>query len=176
MIDEGRLRMRSAADTDGKNREILGALERRGENLPVLRLLANSPTGLRPVVMLANALMQRATLPASDREVVVLRLAAHVENDYEWREHEPLSAAAGVTDEQRLAIRGGGDLPAHLFSESQLLAISIADALAERRRIPDDHWKAACTLWGVEGTLDLVLSTAFWGGFVPIMTVGLGLA
>jgi alkylhydroperoxidase family enzyme len=175
MKETGRLRPRSAADTEGKNREILAALEARGEDLVVLRLLANSPNGLFPVVMMSNALMRRATLPPADREVAVLVLAVRAGNTYEWDEHVPISVAEGISDEQRAAIAAGGPVEVPLFSESQCLAAAFAEDLMLRRHLSPERWDAACATWGEAGALDLVMSTAFWGGLVPIMTAGLGL-
>jgi alkylhydroperoxidase family enzyme len=171
-----RLPRRSAADTTGKNHDILSNLEQSGEDLAILRLLANSPTLLRPMVMMANALMQRATLPPLDREVVVLHLAVRLENAYEWDEHVPLSAAAGVTNEQRDAIARREPVAAPLFGPTQQLAVAFADELVDTGGLSDGTWARAAAAWGDAAALDLLLSVGFWGGMVPIITAGLGLA
>lgn len=171
-----RLPRRSAMDTTGKNHDILVNLESSGEDLTILRLLANSPTLLRPMVMMANALMQRATLPPLDREVLVLHLAARLENRYEWEEHVPLSAAAGVTDEQRAAVQAGEPIEPPLFTGAQNVAVTFADEILDTGALSDATWRRAAGVWGDAAALDLLLSVGFWGGMVPIVTAGLGLA
>jgi alkylhydroperoxidase family enzyme len=171
-----RLPRRSAADTTGKNHDILVNLESSGEDLTILRLLANSPTLLRPMVMMANALMQRATLSPLDREVLVLHLAVRLENSYEWDEHVSLSVAAGVTDEQRDALLAREPIEPPLFTGAQKLAVALADEIIDTGALSDATWERAATVWGDAAALDLLLSVGFWGGMVPIVTAGLGLA
>ena len=170
-----RLPLRTADDTTGMNRDILSALEGADQDLTILRLLANSPTLLRPMVAMANALMQRASLPAADREVVVLYISQRLENLYEWNEHVPLSAAAGITDEQRTAIRGGAPIAPPMFTAGQQLGVGFADEILDTGAVSDSTWDALCRQWNVESALDLLFSVAFWGGMVPIVIAGLGL-
>jgi alkylhydroperoxidase family enzyme len=170
-----RLPLRTSADTSGKNREILTALEASGEDLPILRLVANSPTLLRPMVDLANALMRRATFPAVDREVVILHLARKLDDGYEWDEHVKLGEHAGVTVAQRAALSAGAPVTPPLFSDAQRLAVAVADELTDTRSLTDASWAAACAQWGEAAALELVFSVAFWGGMVPVVTAGLGI-
>lgn len=170
-----RLPLRTSADTDGKNRDVLAALEASGEDITILRLLANSPTLLRPMVMMANALMQRAALAAVDREVVVLHTAKQRDNSYEWDEHVGLSAKAGVTEQQRTEIAAGGAIRPPLFTESQCLGVAFADELLGTGALSDAMWDTVCGELGVEAALDLLFAVAFWGGMVPLVTAGLGL-
>lgn len=170
------LHPRSSADTGGDVQRVLGKLEARGLDELIVRLVANSPNVFRPFVLLADALLTKATLPATDREVLILHLARKLGNDYEWSSHEPLAEKVGVGDAQRAALRRGdaGSDP-ELFSPSQRLAVRLSDELLETKRWSEASWRAAVDTWGQEGALDLVFSIAWWGAFVPSVIGALAL-
>lgn len=167
---------RSAADTEGAVRRVLEKLEATDQDQLILRLVANSPTVFRPFVLLANALVNQATLPAADREVVVLHLAAAGGAHYEWEAHQEPAKHAGLSDEQR-AVLGAGEAQQRpeLFTANQLLALRLADALSAGRSLGDEDWRAAVAAWDEQGALDLVFSVAWWHGFVPTFTRALDL-
>jgi 4-carboxymuconolactone decarboxylase len=168
------LQPRSSTDTEGDVQRVLGKLETRGTNLTVVRMIANSANAFRPFVLFSDGLMSRSTLPADVREVVILHLAVRLDNSYEWYEHESMSAAAGVTDEQREAVRRG-DIAPPLFSEDAVFAVRVADVMLERRGLPQGLWERAITTWGPDAAVDLVLAVGWWGGLVPLALEALGL-
>lgn len=170
-----RLPLRTSADTEGRNAKILSNLEDASENLTILRLLANAPHAFRPIVLLANALVVRSSLPAADREVAILHLAAKNQVSYEWDEHVPISAAAGVSDAQRHALRDPATRDDTLFTGAQVLALQICDDLLDSHSISDERWAAGTEAWGTEPLIDLLLAVANWGAFVPVVIRGLGL-
>lgn len=166
---------RSSADTEGEVQRVLSKLEEGGNDIKIMRLMANSPNAFRPFLLMSISLMERAALPPIDREVAILRLAALLDVEYEWREHVPLSDKAGVTEAQRDAIREGRTDDPELFPPSQRLAIRIAETVLEKRSLPTEMWDDACAMWGKEGALDVVLVTGWWGGFVPTVINCLGI-
>jgi alkylhydroperoxidase family enzyme len=170
-----RVPLRTSSDTEGKTAQILTNLEEANENLTIFRMLANAPNAFRPIVMLANALIVRSSLPAMDREVVVLHLAAKNRVSYEWDEHVPISAAVGITDAQRHALRHPTIRDDGLFTEAQLLAIRICDDLLDNHKISDECWAAGIDAYGSEAMIDLLIVVANWGAFVPVVIRGLGL-
>lgn len=165
---------RSSEDSAAENARVLGSLERAGNALTIVRLLANSPNGFVPYVQMSNALLNRATLPARHRELAILHLAAMLENPYEWAEHARMSAAAGVDEDERRAIRAH-HLESALFDDADRLAMRLAEMLHNGAEIDSGQWDAALSTWGKEAVLDLVFTTAWWGGFIPIVIQALGL-
>jgi hypothetical protein len=168
------VRLRSSSDTVGDVQRVLGKLEALGTDLTVVRLVANSPNCFRPFVLLSDSLLSRATLPAEVREVVIMRMAARRNVSYEWWEHERMSVAAGITAAQLDAIQAG-DLGSHLFTDDQRLGVAIADELLAGGGLRRTQWEEAFVSWGLEGTMDLVLSIAWWGGFIPLLLEAMGL-
>jgi hypothetical protein len=166
---------RSSSDTEGEVQRVLGKLESGGNDIKIMRLMANSPNAFRPFLLMSLSLMERASLPPSDREVAILQLAELLKVEYEWREHVPLSIRAGITDEQRTAIQADNVEDEDLFTAPMRLAMRIARVCQQGRELPTDLWDEACTTWGKEGALDLILTIGWWGGFVPMVINSLGI-
>jgi alkylhydroperoxidase family enzyme len=146
-------------------------LEAGGRDLRVARLLANSANGFRPYVLMSDALLNRASLRAPLREVAILAIATHLHADYEWEEHVSMSRAAGVTDEQREAIRNG-ELDADCFSEEEREAMRLALIVLEGGLTLED-WSQASERWGQDAALDLVFTVGWWGGFMHLVIAAL---
>jgi 4-carboxymuconolactone decarboxylase len=169
------LRPRTAADTEGEVQRVLEKLDRAGINKKVVRILANSPTGFRPFVLLTSGLLTSAHFPRLDQEIVILHLAARRGTPYEWAEHVPMGRESGVTEEQVAAIeRNQGAVDRELFTDAQLLAVAVADEVIDERSLDPRTWSRAVGVWGEAGALDLLMSVAVWGAFVPTILDGLG--
>jgi 4-carboxymuconolactone decarboxylase len=168
------LKQRTTDDTDGDVQKMLGRLEEFGDVQKVVRLIANSPTVFKPFVLMSTALMAKATLPPAEREVVILYLAGQRGVDYEWAEHVPISAAAGVTDEQRDALTKGDLDDVSSFSDSERIALAAAREMVEDRRLSEETWARAIEQWSEQGALDLIFTVAWWGGFVPMVIESFG--
>ncbi|MBW3664284.1 MAG: carboxymuconolactone decarboxylase family protein [Actinobacteria bacterium] len=172
----GDLPLRSSADTDGEVSRVLGKLESSDQDLTVLRLVANAPDAFRPFVLLANALIHRGHLPAAVRELVILWLGVEEGSAYEWATHHEAARAAGLSQEQLMALRAGtvddADAP---FDDEQRLALRLCRRLHAGERWGDEEWAAAATAWGREGALDLAFTVGWWGGMVPHVLRAFGL-
>jgi alkylhydroperoxidase family enzyme len=164
---------RTAADTSGDVSRVLGKLEASGQNLTIVRLLANDPALLRPFVLMASALLNDTVLPADVREAVILWLAQHNQSTYEWAEHEIMAARAGLSPELIDGLRRG-ELDG--ASRQQRLAVEIVEELVVSRRLSAESWRSAHDTWGMAGAFDLVLAVGWWHGLVPTVIDALGLA
>jgi 4-carboxymuconolactone decarboxylase len=167
--------LRTSDDTTGDVQRVLAKLESRGQCLKVHRILANSSATFRPFILLLSSLLLDSSLPADDREVVILHLAARRGVKYEWDEHVPVSAKAGISDAHREALSDGTLNHLDGFSESQRLALEIAEVIVTDGGVAKDLWTTAKRTWGEEGALDLILSVAFWGGYMPTVIQAIGL-
>jgi alkylhydroperoxidase/carboxymuconolactone decarboxylase family protein YurZ len=170
-----RLPQRTVADTNGDTARVLGKLESRGVLLPIARTVANSAHAFRPFILMSDALLRRASLPARTRELVILALAAELEAGYEWEEHVPMSAAAGVTDQEREALAAGFAADLEGLAPSERLALDVAEQLLRRRSIDGETWAMVEETWDAEVALELLLTVAWWGAFVPTVIGALDL-
>jgi alkylhydroperoxidase/carboxymuconolactone decarboxylase family protein YurZ len=164
------IRLRSSQTTEGDTARVLGKLEQSGKDLPIIRVVANWPAGFRPFVLMADALLSRGVLTPRTRECVVLHLAARLGQEYEWAEHVPISAAAGVTDGQR-AVLSGGAVPAagQDFTAADVAAMTFAGQLLGQAPLAPDDWDAACAALGEDAAREVVFAVAWWAGYVPIV-------
>lgn len=87
----------------------------------------------------AGALMPGGSLPRPDTELLILRVAANCDCEYEWRHHERLADTAGLSGEQVAAARGGAD--AECFEARQRLLLRAADELHADRNLSDELWR-----------------------------------
>ena len=165
---------RTSADTEGRVSELLAKLEASGSALKVVRMMANSPGAFRPFVLMADALLNRSRLPARERELVILDLAARRGVRYEWSEHVPMSRAAGVTDAERDRLADGRLDDLSSFSPREQVALRTARAIVSGPLTPA-QWREATDAFGDEGATDLLLSVGWWGAFIPLIVEATGL-
>jgi alkylhydroperoxidase/carboxymuconolactone decarboxylase family protein YurZ len=170
-----RLPYRSAQDTEGEVARVLSKLEASDNDLTVLRAMANASHAFRPFVLLSDALLNRGVLPRRCRELVILGLAGELDVAYERHEHETMAERAGVTEEQRAALRDGFGHPVPGVTAAEAVALATAAELLRDHRISDEAWAAMVEAWGEDGAMDLALTVGWWGGLVPMAIGALGL-
>jgi NAD(P)-dependent dehydrogenase (short-subunit alcohol dehydrogenase family)/alkylhydroperoxidase family enzyme len=102
------------------------------------RPLARHRRLFRAWLRFAGALMPRGTLPRADTELVILRVATNCRCDYEWRHHERIAAAFGLTSEMVGRVIDGPSAPG--WTRRQILLMKAADELHERRELSDELW------------------------------------
>jgi alkylhydroperoxidase/carboxymuconolactone decarboxylase family protein YurZ len=173
-VPRHQIERQSSQTTEGDTRRVLAKLESSGKDIALVRLVANWPAGFRPFVLMSDALLFKGELTAVTREVVILYIATARRLEYEWDEHVAISARAGVTDEQRSALRASpGQMPSAddaTFTAEQLVAIAFVRDLLESGEGIGPTWEVACEELGKEAALELVFVVAWWAGFVPVLT------
>src|SRR3979411_119485 len=87
----------------------------------------------------AGALMPGGRLPRSDTELVILRVAHNTGCEYEWRHHERLAQAVGMSAEAVARVRTW-TAENGVFTAHQANLLRAADELHERREISDELW------------------------------------
>jgi alkylhydroperoxidase family enzyme len=86
----------------------------------------------------AGRLMPRGTLPRADTELVILRVAHSCSCEYEWRHHERIAQASGLTGEEVARVRDGAQAPG--WTPRQRSLLRAVDELHERRALGDELW------------------------------------
>ncbi len=82
-----------------------------GEILNVMRTLANHPDLFRRWVIFANHFLLKSTLTVRAREILILRTGRLCGAEYEWAQHVPFAARAGLTAGEIRGIAAGADAP-----------------------------------------------------------------
>jgi 4-carboxymuconolactone decarboxylase len=137
--------------------EPLVRLSRRGKDGPPLRIfttLGRHPDLLRRWMAFAGALLN-GTLPARDREMVILRTAWLCQVDYEWGPHRRAAAAAGLSDEDVERIITGP--AAEGWSPFEQALLEAADELHHYACLSDATWKELAALLDEQQLIELLM-------------------
>jgi 4-carboxymuconolactone decarboxylase len=156
-------RIPEAAD-DGPTADLLRV--RRGGQLSALdRLLLHSPQVAEGWNALLGALRGATTLPADLRELVVLRVAALNDADFEWVSHEPIARRAGLVELQLQVLRRADANTEPVWTPVQAAVLAFTDASTRDVAVPDEVFA------GVRAHLDdrqVVELTALVGGYAMV--------
>lgn len=126
----------------------------RGSDLNIFRTLAHHPTLLRKWLVFGTQVLLRSTLPARDRELLILRTAWNCQAVYEFGHHTEIGHEVGVTDEEVAAIVSSPDDSA--WSGPDRVLLQAADELHHDQCLSDATWAGLGEVYDDEQVLDLV--------------------
>ncbi len=119
--------------------EISGAATGTGP-LNLFTTLGRNRRLFRRWLRFAGTLMPGGTIPRIDTELVILRVAHLSDCEYEWRAHERIAAATGLSAERIAAAREGAD--ASLWNAHERGLLRAVEELFARRRVSDPTWES----------------------------------
>ena len=73
----------------------------------IFRTLAHHPDLMRRWLVFGNHVLFKSTVPARERELVILRIGWLCEAEYEWAQHVRIGKEAGLNDEEIHRIKIG---------------------------------------------------------------------
>jgi len=85
-----------------------------------------------------QVLVQKATIDAPLRELVILRVAWRTHSAYEWAQHTRIGQQAGLTVEQLHAVPDGA--AAEIWSPVERAVLTATDQMVDRQRVDDATW------------------------------------
>ena len=103
----------------------------------------------------AGALMPGGSLPRDESEILILRVAHNTGCEYEWRHHERIGRAAGLTREEIERVREGPG--AQGWSPRRTALLRAADELHAERRISDELWPALAAVLSEPQLIELCM-------------------
>ncbi|MDB5953987.1 carboxymuconolactone decarboxylase family protein [Ramlibacter sp.] len=156
--------MRIAPIAPGTRPELAPQEERiltaRGRISPLYQVLLNSPPIADGWEQMLSAVRNRSSLPADVRELVILRVAVLNRAPYEFEAHVPHARAAGASEALIEAMRAVPLADAAPVSESQRVAVRLADAMTRDIEVPDALYEQVQACFGPQMQLDLVATIA----------------
>lgn len=127
-----------------------------GGTLNIFGTLARHPDLLRRWLVFGTHVLAKSTLPARDREIVILRVGWLCSAPYEWGQHVAIARAEGITDEEIARVAAGPEAGGWDHATSVLLRA--VDELHGEQTITDATWDALRDLYDDKQVLDLVFT------------------
>lgn len=128
------------AEMDERTRDLIARanLDRDGEPLRIFGTIARHPRLFSVWLRFASRLMTGGSFERRLTELVILRVAYNMGNDYEWGQHVEISAGFGIDPATIARITEGPS--AEGWSSLESLLLQAADELHNERRITSSTW------------------------------------
>ncbi len=144
---------------------VLAKVTPPGEALPLalFRVLAKNATLTAPVMAPGKHFFGRdASLSIRDREIVILRVSARCDNEYEWGVHvTKFAEAAGLSEaDVRHTVSVPADPDAWAPNEAALIAM--VDALHEHSTLDDAQWSDLRAHYSEAQVLELLMLAGWY--------------
>jgi 4-carboxymuconolactone decarboxylase len=122
----------------------------------IFRTLAHHPKLLKRWLVFGNHVLAKSTLPAHERELVILRVGWRCGAEYEFGQHTRIARDSGVTDEEIVAVTR--EVDEHAWSEDHRTLLVAVDELHEDQCLSDASWASLSERWDTEQVLDLIFA------------------
>jgi len=151
MLTQPRLFPLEDEQLDAETRDLLGA----GAGLNIFRTLAHHPKLLKRWLVFGNHVLAKSTLPARERELVILRTGWLCRAEYEWGQHVVIGRTAGLGDDEVRRIGAGPDGGWGVRDRALLQA---CDELHADSFVSDATWTALSAHYDAKQLLDILFT------------------
>lgn len=134
-------------------REILTGLG-GDKPLNIFSTLARHPKLLKRWLVFGAHVLRKNTLPARERELLILRIGYLCRSEYEFHQHKRIALACGVSEEE---VRRTTLKPED-WSGSDAVLMRAVDELHARQRIGDETWALLSQTWNERQLLDVLFT------------------
>lgn len=124
--------------------------------LNIFRTLAHHPDLMRRWLVFGAHVLGKSTLPAREREILILRIGWRCGAEYEFGQHTVIGLREGLTNDEVHRTTGAAEDPA--WSPVDRLLITATDELYDDQCITDATWAALAEQWSEKQLLDLVFT------------------
>jgi 4-carboxymuconolactone decarboxylase len=121
----------------------------------IFSTLARHPDLFAKWQSFGGRLLFRGTLPARDREILILRTAWNCRCEYEWGHHVSIGRSAGLTDDEVARISRVPD--SKEWDEFEITLLRAADELHEAAVITDETWTALAGRYNEQQLIELAM-------------------
>jgi len=124
--------------------------------LNIFRTLANYPKLAKRWMVFANHVLGKNSLPAREREIVILRIGWLCSAEYEWAQHVVIGKREGLTDDEIKRIGVGPEAPGWSALDQALLRAT--DELWNDAFVTDATWAALAKHLNEQQLVDVVFT------------------
>lgn len=126
-------------------------------NVPnIFRTLAHHPDLMKRWLVFGNHVLFKSTLPARERELVILRIGWLCEAEYEWAQHVRIGLQCGLTLDEVHRIKLGHTAAG--WSACDVLLLQAVDELHKDACITDATWQGLSAHFDTKQLVDLVFA------------------
>jgi 4-carboxymuconolactone decarboxylase len=156
-LNKPRLEPLQAEQWSAEVQEILRPIkEQQGEVPNIFKTLAHHPKLMRRWLVFGNHVLFKSTVPARERELVILRIGWLCQAEYEWAQHVRIGRQAGLTAEEIHRIKTGPAAPE--WSEQDRLLLQATDELHADAHISDATWQGLSKYYNTQQLMDIVFA------------------
>lgn len=148
---EPRLQPRPRTDWDDETRALLG-----DRTLNIFATMAHHPKLMKRWLVFGNHVLAKSTLPARERELLILRTGWNCRAPYEWGQHVAIARDIGITDDEIRRVADGPDASGWADADAALLRA--ADELHATQSLSDPTYAALAARYDAQGLLDIVFT------------------
>lgn len=152
-----RLTPLSDAALSPEQRDVLTRARGHLASINVLETVVRHPDLLRRWLPFFNHVLHKSTLPARDREVLILRTGRLTGAEYEWAQHVPWAERAGLTAGEIHGIAEGADAAVWKDDHDRVL-LRAADQLHRETMLDDVTWNALAARYATRQLMDVIFT------------------
>jgi 4-carboxymuconolactone decarboxylase len=143
-------------ELEDEAKQILQKSERDGRIANIYRTLIRHPKLLKRWSVFGNHVLFKSSLPARDRELLILRVGALCDCGYEFNAHTAIGKGVGLTDEEIQRTKEGSE--AEGWNEFDRGLLRAAEELHTETFISDETWKLLSDRYNEEQMIDTVFT------------------
>ena len=155
-VSQPRVRPLPESEWNEDAREFMRRVERDGQVLNIYKTLARHPKLLKRWGVFGTHVLYKSTLPARERELLILRTGWLCRSEYEWGQHVPIAKGCGITDEEIDRVTEGPDAIGWDQSDGPLLRA--VDELLTDAFISDATWQMLSERFDTRQLIDIVFT------------------
>ncbi|HXF40343.1 MAG TPA: carboxymuconolactone decarboxylase family protein [Blastocatellia bacterium] len=144
------------SEWNDEQKELLESVRRDGHVYNIFATLARHPQLLKRWLVFAGHVLSKSTLPAREREIVILRMGWLCRAQYEWGHHVAIGKQAGLTDDDIKRIQEGPNAAG--LDPFEAILLQAVDELHSNTFIGDATWKALTERYNTQQIMDLIFA------------------
>ena len=156
VMDDPRMAPLGIDEVDDETRQLFGRgmTAPDGSPLNIFGTLAHHPKFLKRWMPFAAHVLSKSTLPARDRELLILRTGFRCASRYEWGQHAVIALGCDISAEEIERVKAGPDAAGWSTHDAALL--QAADDLHDDARVGDAAWATLASAYSDEQLIDVV--------------------
>ncbi|KDA01858.1 carboxymuconolactone decarboxylase family protein [Hyphomonas oceanitis] len=153
-LDSPRIRPVGSDRWNEEQKKLLEPMVSNGKLLNIYGTLGVKPKAARAFLAWGHYVLRESSLPATDREIAILRVGELANAGYELWQHSRVGRAVGLSDHDIEAAKAGPDHP--LWDVKRRTLLTAVDELFGDHFISDSSWQALGVVYSQEECMDLV--------------------